>query len=167
MISRVSFLCDRAADIADIRFLNKLSVSPILKERNQSNGSRTPPKTPKLDKDSQKPRTRTFSSSLSTSRAHRDKECFGIDSDQVSLQEDFDFEKNLELFNKEKVFAEINKSCDPNVVRLADCNIRKEKKYRHDENVLTNSDKIVQREEKRSVMFSVGEFSFPIFHCVE
>jgi len=154
-----------AADIANIRFLDK-STSPVLKERNSSNGTngtRSPLKANRgsNDKDSngkdhQQQRTRTTSNSLSTSRARRDKECFGVASDEATLYEDFDFEKNLELFNKAKVFAEINRATKgENVVRLADCNIRKDKKYRHDENVLSNLDKVVSREEKRSIWFTV------------
>lgn len=121
-------------------------------------------KTPRLDKDGHRAqqRQRTTSNSLSTSRARRDKECFGGASDEASLQEDFDFEKNLELFNKEKVFAEINRAnAGENVIRLADCNIRKDKKYRHDENVIANSDKVIGRDDQKRANgfgFSVGKW---------
>ncbi|OQR73498.1 enhancer of mRNA-decapping protein 3-like [Tropilaelaps mercedesae] len=150
-----------AADIANIRFVNKLSGSPVLKERNSPNcGGRSPLKTPRLDKEGQRvQRQRTTSNSLSTLRARRDKECFGEASDDASLQEDFDFEKNLELFNKEEVFAEIDRAhAGESVIRLADCNIRKEKKYRHDENVIANADKVVGRDDQKrqnTVLFSV------------
>lgn len=145
--------------------MNKLSGSPVLKERSSpSCGGRSPLKTPRLDKDGQRvQRQRTISNSFSTSRARRDKECFGGASDEVSLQEDFDFEKNLELFNKEKVFAEINRAhAGENVIRLTDCNVRKEKKYRHDENVIANSDKVVRRDDQKRhniVLFNVGAYS--------
>ena len=66
--------------------------------------------------------------------------------DASKMSEEFDFEKNLALFNKRLVFQEIEKN-QPDVVRLVDCNLRQkntgtpqqhvpEPKYRNDQNVL-------------------------------
>jgi len=76
----------------------------------------------------------------------RDKDCFGSGMDASKMSEEFDFEKNLALFNKRLVFQEIEKN-QPDVVRLVDCNLRQkntgtpqqhvpEPKYRNDQNVL-------------------------------
>jgi len=91
----------------------------------------------------------------------RDNACFGDDMD-YSTSEEFDFEKNLALFDKRLVFQEIEmeNSNQPDVVRLVDCNLRQnnksatptvqqqqqaqppptrsemEPKYRNDQNVL-------------------------------
>lgn len=62
----------------------------------------------------------------------RDEQAFGTPIDQ-SLNQDFDFEKNLALFNKEAVWEEINNSSKPDVIRQSEIN---KGKYRHDENVL-------------------------------
>lgn len=61
----------------------------------------------------------------------RDEQAFGTPIDQ-SLNQDFDFEKNLALFNKEAVWEELN-SLKPDVMRQLDNN---RGKYRHDENIL-------------------------------
>ncbi|XP_015603686.1 enhancer of mRNA-decapping protein 3 [Cephus cinctus] len=64
----------------------------------------------------------------------RDEQAFGTPIDQ-SLKQDFDFEKNLALFNKEAVWQEIN-SLKPDIIRQSE-NIRPGgAKYRHDENVI-------------------------------
>jgi len=81
----------------------------------------------------------------------RDKDCFfgsGMTNKEI-VAEEFDFEKNLALFDKRLVFQEIEKN-QPDVVRLVDCNLRQprqpgtpqhhnhqpEPKYRNDQNVL-------------------------------
>jgi enhancer of mRNA-decapping protein 3 len=46
--------------------------------------------------------------------------------------DEFDFEKNLALFDKKAVFEEIENN-NPEVIRVGD---KKPTKYRHDENVL-------------------------------
>ncbi|XP_029032135.1 enhancer of mRNA-decapping protein 3 [Osmia bicornis bicornis] len=61
----------------------------------------------------------------------RDEHTFGTPIDQ-SLSQDFDFEKNLALFNKEAVWQEIN-SLKPDIVRQSENN---RGRYRHDENVI-------------------------------
>lgn len=56
------------------------------------------------------------------------------------LDTDFDFEKNLALFDKQKVFDEINALSKSDYVKLVDCNKRgNSAKYRHDENVLSGT----------------------------
>ena len=78
----------------------------------------------------------------------RDQDCFGDGIDASKMTEDFDFEKNLALFDKRLVFREIEmENNQPDVVRLVDCNLRNknatpvsrtemEPKYRNDQNVL-------------------------------
>lgn len=56
------------------------------------------------------------------------------------LDTEFDFEKNLALFDKQKVFDEINALSKSDYVKLVDCNKRGNcAKYRHDENVLSST----------------------------
>ncbi|GLV43422.1 Enhancer of decapping 3 [Carabus blaptoides fortunei] len=67
----------------------------------------------------------------------KDEACFGMSMDQQSMLQDFDFEKNLALFNKEAVWEEINASQRPDVVHQTDqCRRQQVQKYRHDENVI-------------------------------
>lgn len=63
-------------------------------------------------------------------KSWKDEACFGSPLDQ-SFSKDFDFEKNLALFNKQAIWDEINNSQKPDVVKQAD-NIRKHQqaKYR-------------------------------------
>ncbi|XP_043228696.1 enhancer of mRNA-decapping protein 3-like isoform X2 [Amphibalanus amphitrite] len=65
--------------------------------------------------------------------------CFSTPAEKFK-NEEFDFEKNLALFDKQAVFEEIDSSQQPDVVRLVDTNRRRggrtEAKYRHDQNVL-------------------------------
>lgn len=49
----------------------------------------------------------------------RDEACFGMSMDQSKLQ-DFDFEKNLALFDKEGLWKKLNASQKPDVVRQTD-----------------------------------------------
>ncbi|XP_060601775.1 enhancer of mRNA-decapping protein 3-like, partial [Ruditapes philippinarum] len=58
------------------------------------------------------------------------QDCFSAPVD--SLMDEFDFEKNLALFDKKAVFEEIENN-NPEVIRVGD---KKPTKYRHDENVL-------------------------------
>lgn len=60
----------------------------------------------------------------------KDEVCFGSDLEQI-VGKDFDFEKNLALFDKQAVWDEINNSQKPDIVKHAD-NIRKKQwpKYR-------------------------------------
>ncbi|XP_076641146.1 enhancer of mRNA-decapping protein 3 [Halictus rubicundus] len=73
----------------------------------------------------------------------RDEHTFGTPIDQ-SLSQDFDFEKNLALFNKEAVWQEIN-SLKPDIVRQSENNRGTSGRYRHDENVIV-SEPIVFRQ---------------------
>ncbi|XP_064646915.1 enhancer of mRNA-decapping protein 3-like [Lineus longissimus] len=52
------------------------------------------------------------------------------------FMEEFDFEKNLALFDKQAVFEEIENSQKPDVVRTAQSQTQRPAKYRHDENVI-------------------------------
>ncbi|XP_026473041.1 enhancer of mRNA-decapping protein 3 isoform X2 [Ctenocephalides felis] len=66
----------------------------------------------------------------------KNDECFGGLEDR-NIEEDFDFEKNLALFDKQAIWDKINAS-KPDLLRQAGDNMYKsnEKKYRHDENVI-------------------------------
>jgi len=75
----------------------------------------------------------------------KDEDCFGQggsalnDEEKRLIEEDFDFEKNLAMFDKNLVMKEIDAELanKPDVVRLVHCNRRQpEPKYRNDENVL-------------------------------
>ncbi|KAG8183654.1 hypothetical protein JTE90_005640 [Oedothorax gibbosus] len=68
----------------------------------------------------------------------KDEACFNVAVDSEVLDIDFDFEKNLALFDKRAVFDEINALSKSDHIRLVDCNKRGETKYRHDENVLAS-----------------------------
>ncbi|CAH0589951.1 unnamed protein product [Chrysodeixis includens] len=61
----------------------------------------------------------------------RNEACFG-DAADAALDNDFDFEGNLALFNKRALWEQIRNSHKPDVVRQAD----DLGKFRHDENVL-------------------------------
>lgn len=66
----------------------------------------------------------------------RDEHTFGTPIDQ-SLQQDFDFEKNLALFDKEAVWQEIN-SLKPDIVRQSESHRGTTAIYRPDENILVS-----------------------------
>ncbi|XP_069682486.1 enhancer of mRNA-decapping protein 3 isoform X2 [Periplaneta americana] len=68
--------------------------------------------------------------------SEKDEACFGTPIDNI-LDQDFDFEKNLALFNKQAVYDEINAQ-RPDIVRHADAS-RRSQKYRHDENVIAST----------------------------
>lgn len=62
-------------------------------------------------------------------RSWKDEACFGSPLDQ-SISKDFDFEKNLALFNKQAIWDEINNSQKPDVVKQAD-HIRKQQQVKY------------------------------------
>jgi len=75
----------------------------------------------------------------------RDEDCFGQggsalnEEEKKMIEEEFDFEKNLAMFDKDTVMKEIDNelSNKPDIVRLVHCNRRQpEAKFRNDENVL-------------------------------
>ncbi|XP_054719778.1 enhancer of mRNA-decapping protein 3-like isoform X2 [Uloborus diversus] len=68
----------------------------------------------------------------------KDEACFSAPVDSEMLDTDFDFEKNLALFDKRAVFDEINALSKADHVKLVDCNKRTQPKYRHDENILSS-----------------------------
>jgi len=62
---------------------------------------------------------------------------FGTPVDDPTMEEDFDFEKNLALFDKQAIWDEIeNGSEKPDLLRQT--NGQQQRKYRHDENVITS-----------------------------
>ncbi|XP_070543498.1 uncharacterized protein [Ptychodera flava] len=67
----------------------------------------------------------------------RDAACFSAPIDDTYMTE-FDFEKNLALFDKAAIFEEINKTQSKDDLTLEMIN-KKKKNYRHDENVLSQS----------------------------
>jgi len=78
----------------------------------------------------------------------RDEDCFGAGGGVLTIEErrlveteEFDFEKNLAMFDKKGVMAEIDADLanKPDIVRLVHTNKRQpEPKYRNDENVLAS-----------------------------
>ncbi|XP_015911739.2 enhancer of mRNA-decapping protein 3 [Parasteatoda tepidariorum] len=75
----------------------------------------------------------------------RDEACFSATVDSETFDTDFDFEKNLALFDKKAVFEEISALCKMDHVKLVDCNKKGQTKYRHDENVLNNDVPILKQ----------------------
>lgn len=70
----------------------------------------------------------------------RDEDCFGSPVDVDTMKKEFDFEKNLALFDKQSVFSAIDeeKQNQPDLVRLVDCNKRQqEPKFKNSDHVLT------------------------------
>uniref|UniRef100_A0A6B2E7C8 Enhancer of mRNA-decapping protein 3 n=1 Tax=Phlebotomus kandelakii TaxID=1109342 RepID=A0A6B2E7C8_9DIPT len=63
-------------------------------------------------------------------------ETFGTPVDDPMMDEDFDFEKNLALFDKQAIWDEIDATQKPDLLRQTVPMQRR--KYRHDENVITS-----------------------------
>lgn len=99
----------------------KLIDDSGIRQNNANEGNRTP---------SKKDRARHKMS-------ERDEACFGSSVDNI-LGHEFDFEKNLALFNKKAIYDEINASQRPDVIRQADF-AKRNQKYRHYENVIESS----------------------------
>lgn len=70
----------------------------------------------------------------------KDELCFGSPLENIS--KDFDFEKNLALFDKQAIWDEIN-SQKPDIVKQTDK--KNGNKYRHDENILTTAPTIYRQ----------------------
>lgn len=68
--------------------------------------------------------------------SEKDEACFGTPIDNI-LDHDFDFEKNLALFDKQAVFDEIAAQ-RPDLIKQTESS-RRLQKYRHDENVLATT----------------------------
>ncbi|KOC61263.1 Enhancer of mRNA-decapping protein 3 [Habropoda laboriosa] len=81
----------------------------------------------------------------------RDEHTFGTLIDQ-SLNPDFDFEKNLALFDKEAVLQEI-RSLKPDIVRQSENSRGTSGRYRHDENVIVSEPTVF----KQIMVPSAGE----------
>ncbi|GAB0096242.1 Enhancer of mRNA-decapping protein 3 [Sergentomyia squamirostris] len=62
-------------------------------------------------------------------------ETFGTPVDDPMMDEDFDFEKNLALFDKQAIWDEIDATQKPDLLRQTVPAQRR--KYRHDENIIT------------------------------
>ncbi|KAH0948721.1 hypothetical protein HN011_009801 [Eciton burchellii] len=73
----------------------------------------------------------------------KDEHTFGTPIDQ-SLLQDFDFEKNLALFDKEAVWQEIN-SLKPDIVRQSENNRGTTAIYRPDENILVSEPTVLRQ----------------------
>ncbi|KAK4884341.1 hypothetical protein RN001_000612 [Aquatica leii] len=80
----------------------------------------------------------------------KDELCFGSPLDHI-INKDFDFEKNLALFDKQAIWDEIN-SQKPDVIKQADYK-KSISKYRHDENILTTTPTVY-----RQIMVPKQEF---------
>lgn len=126
-------------------------TSLLAQQQQQQEGRRRSPainrSSPKKGYDGDGIRSRTFSEVGTGTRTPpvrlerlrlKDEDCFSPSVE--NMHDDFDFEKNLALFDKETVFSAIDQELSnrPDIVRLVDCNKRApEPKYRHDENVLS------------------------------
>nr|XP_027220772.1 enhancer of mRNA-decapping protein 3-like [Penaeus vannamei] len=93
-------------------------------------------------------------------RRNRDETTFGTPIDDDMLSTEFDFEKNLALFDKQAVIEEIQ-SLKPDVVRQADRYT--EKKYRCDENVLPSKFRMDDFTNlyNKCRLWTAGTFSWP------
>lgn len=91
------------------------------------------------------PNNKTFPKKLThRQRAlERDEHTFGTPIDQ-SLHQDFDFEKNLALFNKEAVRQELN-SLKPDIVGQSESNRGTTAIYRPDENILVSEPTVLHQ----------------------
>lgn len=65
----------------------------------------------------------------------KDDDCLNTPICSDIFETDFDFEKNLALFDKQAVFEEIDAAIKPDVVRLVDI-VHQTPKYRCEEHVL-------------------------------
>ncbi|XP_034245311.1 enhancer of mRNA-decapping protein 3 isoform X2 [Thrips palmi] len=70
----------------------------------------------------------------------RDEACFGSPANDQEFDEEFDFEKNLALFDKQAVYDEIAVQ-RPDLVQPAN-DQRRQQNYRHDQNILVNNRRI-------------------------
>ncbi|KAK9872344.1 hypothetical protein WA026_017804 [Henosepilachna vigintioctopunctata] len=69
-------------------------------------------------------------------KGRKDEECFGSPCVE-EISKDFDFEKNLALFNKQAIWDQLNSNNQkPDVIKQAEA--RRPTKYRHDENVIAS-----------------------------
>ncbi|XP_066598209.1 enhancer of mRNA-decapping protein 3 [Prorops nasuta] len=73
----------------------------------------------------------------------RDEHTFGTPIDE-SLDQDFDFEKNLALFDKKAVWQEIN-SLKPDIVKQSDNRGAASGKYKHTENILSSEPTVLRQ----------------------
>lgn len=71
--------------------------------------------------------------------SEKDEACFGTPINHDQFTKEFDFEKNLALFNKQAVFDEINASQRPDLVRQTD----KASKFKNEDAVLIRRRQIV------------------------
>lgn len=129
----------RTASLSESSFINKVSTGapnkskPIdiqqLPER-QQNGTETQSGSHKNSTPTKKDKNKS-----KWCQKWKDEQCFG--SLDLSYSKDFDFEKNLALFDKRAIWDEIN-AHKPDVIKHTDQN-RRFSKYRHDENVIATT----------------------------
>ncbi|XP_044576978.1 enhancer of mRNA-decapping protein 3 isoform X2 [Cotesia glomerata] len=163
-IQNLEIISTEEAGAKEVPSQNKVTVKrPIAKRANRSVSECIPPSTPPSVSQNQNQNPVQNSVKKTTEQSHpeypvngrvvaetnakfnqkrvtqrqkwqeRDEQAFGTPIDQ-SMNQDFDFEKNLALFNKEAVWEEIN-SLKPDIVRQSESN---RGKYRHDENVIVS-----------------------------
>lgn len=111
------------------------SISETISKTSANGNSIT--KTKPIDVDvkntSGTPLRREKGKSYKWNKGWKDELCFGSPLDTIG--NDFDFEKNLALFDKQALWNEIN-SQKPDLVKQTDQCRRQTTKYRHDENVI-------------------------------
>lgn len=69
-------------------------------------------------------------------QAYTNNQAFGTPVDDITMDEEFDFEKNLALFDKQAIWHEIDSTQKPDLVRQTIQT--KKKNFRHNENVLVS-----------------------------
>lgn len=67
--------------------------------------------------------------------AYAQNQAFGTSANDPIMDEDFDFEKNLALFDKKAIWTEIDAIQKPDLMRQTSM-VKPKKNYRHDENIL-------------------------------
>lgn len=82
-------------------------------------------------------RSKQRSKQIRRENSVKHNQTFGTSVDDPILNEDFDFEGNLALFDKQAIWDSLEAGKKPDVVQNA-VSAQKQKKYRHDENVIVS-----------------------------
>ncbi|KAF4531589.1 hypothetical protein B566_EDAN010055 [Ephemera danica] len=116
----VSYHHDKGPPTRDYASPQKFPADGFLFQQSNIDGSRSPSK-----KDRRLP--------PKWNAKNRDEATFGSPIDNVVLNEDFDFEKNLALFDKKAAYQKINATQKPEAQKVVDPG---RQKFRHDENII-------------------------------
>ncbi|XP_044745011.1 enhancer of mRNA-decapping protein 3 [Coccinella septempunctata] len=69
------------------------------------------------------------------SKGWRDEECFGAPTTE-EITQDFDFESNLALFDKQALWEQLSNNQKPDIIKQAES--KRPTNYRHDQNIITS-----------------------------